>query len=242
VKLLEHMPGLDFVGLHAHIGSQILGIDSYYAEIEVLTDLALQIKKEARKACSEINIGGGLGIAYLEEYPLFDIKEAVAKIAQFFKDKVKAKGLGEPLLVLEPGRSIVGRAGVTLYTVGTVKDIPAIEKYVVIDGGMGDNPRPILYSAKYEATIAGKAGSKKEETVTIAGRYCESGDILIKDSKLQPAEAGDTLAVFATGAYNYSMAMNYNQVPKPAVVLVKSGKAKLLVKRQTYKDLSRNEL
>ncbi|MCX5750606.1 MAG: diaminopimelate decarboxylase [Candidatus Saganbacteria bacterium] len=242
VKLIEHMSGLDFVGLHAHIGSQILGLDSYYAEIGVLTDLAIQIKKETGKTCGEINIGGGLGIAYLEEYPLFDIKDAVAKIAQYFKDTVKNKGLGEPLLILEPGRSIVGRAGVTLYTVGVVKDIPAVEKYVVVDGGMGDNPRQILYSAKYETTIANKASHKKEETVTVAGRYCESGDVLIKDSKLQPAEVGDTLAIFATGAYNYSMAMNYNQVPKPAVVLVKSGKVKLIVKRQTYKDLVRNEL
>ena len=190
----------------------------------------------------EINIGGGLGIAYENTDPEIDIRKAVSGLANHFKSKVKAAGLGEPRLVLEPGRSIVGRAGVTLYTVGVIKDIPGIEKYVVVDGGMGDNSRPILYDAKYEAVIANKAGQKRDDLVTIAGRYCESGDIVIRGGKLQNAAVGDIVVVFATGAYNYSMASNYNQVSKPAMVLVKDGKAKLMVKPQGYEDLTRNEI
>ena len=143
-----------------------------------------------------------------------------------------------PAVVIEPGRSIVGESGVTLYTVGGVKDIPSVRKYVSVDGGMTDNPRYALYQAKYDVTIASKADQPKTETVTIAGRCCESGDLVTKDVKLQPAQAGDILAVFSTGAYNYSMASNYNKLPIPAVVLVQDGKSEVMVRRQTFEDLT----
>ena len=145
-------------------------------------------------------------------------------------------------LILEPGRSIVGTAGITVYAVGGIKDIPDIRKYVLVDGGMGDNPRPMLYQAKYDSIIGNKASQEKTQTVTVAGRFCESGDVLLKDIKLQDPAIGDALVVFSTGAYNYSMASNYNRVGRAAMVIVNSGKAKLAVKRETYEDLLKNDV
>jgi len=144
-------------------------------------------------------------------------------------------------LILEPGRSIVGRAGITLYTVGVVKEIPGVRKYVIVDGGMSDNPRPILYDAQYEALLGNKLEAKAEEVVRVAGRFCESGDILVKEACLPRVAAGDLLVTTCTGAYNYSMASNYNRVPRPAMVLVNNGRARLLVKRESYKDLTTND-
>jgi diaminopimelate decarboxylase len=152
------------------------------------------------------------------------------------------RGISAPALVIEPGRSVVGEAGIMLYTAGSVKDIPGLRNYAAVDGGMTDNIRPALYGAKYEAVVANKADAAADKTVTICGKCCESGDILIKDAVLPAIEPGDTIVLFSTGAYGYSMASNYNRIPKPAMIMIKDGKARLVVKRETYADLMKNEL
>jgi diaminopimelate decarboxylase len=170
------------------------------------------------------------------------LQDFASAITKKLKETIAGLKLPVPKLVLEPGRSIVGRAGVTLYTVGHIKDIPGIRKYVIVDGGMSDNPRPMLYGAKYQFAAADDMNAKNAEKVTIAGRFCESGDVLAKDIELPILEKGRLLAVLCTGAYNYSMSSNYNKVPRPAMVLVKDGKAKLIVKRETYEDITRNDI
>jgi diaminopimelate decarboxylase len=184
-----------------------------------------------------LNLGGGLGINYLPNDNPPPVRVFFQKVVEAIKYKLKTYKLKEPRLMVEPGRSIVGAAGITLYTLGFIKDIKGFRKYVCIDGGMADNPRPITYQAPYDAVIANKIEKKKTELVTIAGKFCESGDILIKDISLQPMQSGDILAVFGTGAYNYSMSSNYNQALKPAMLLVKKGKASVIVRRETYADL-----
>jgi diaminopimelate decarboxylase len=218
-------------GFHTHIGSQIFDAAPFVAEAKLLLELTQKYGTE------EINIGGGLGIPYLAEESAPVIANFASQIAGVLKGKTEAK------LILEPGRSIVGTAGVTLYTIGAVRDITGVRKYLIVDGGMSDNPRFILYGAKYEALIANRMEEKEEEKeqVTIAGRFCESGDIIIKDGKLPPAQVGDIIAVLATGAYNYSMASNYNRVPRPAMVMASRNRGELVVKRETYEDMIAND-
>jgi diaminopimelate decarboxylase len=221
---------LNLLGFHAHIGSQIFDARPFVDEVKLLIDLTNQYQT------TEMSIGGGIGIAYLptDDPPAIEI--FAEQIGQALKGKTAAK------LILEPGRSIVGTAGVTLYSVGGIKDIPGVRKYILVDGGMSDNPRPILYQAKYDAKVANKAADKPVEVVTIGGRFCESGDILIRDIKLPKIAADDLIAVLCTGAYNYSMASNYNRVPRPAMVLVNRGEATLIVKRESYEDLVVNDV
>jgi diaminopimelate decarboxylase len=230
VKEIKKRKLISLIGFHAHIGSQILDVKPFVEEVKLLLDLTLKHKTQ------ELNIGGGLGIAYLssDEPPALD--SFAREIASVLKDKTMVK------LVLEPGRSIIGAAGVTLYTIGGIKDIPGIRKYVFIDGGMSDNPRPILYQARYDAKIANKPDQPTAEKVAVAGRFCESGDILIRDINLPKVEVGDILAVLCTGAYNYSMASNYNRVGRPAMVLVGGGDATLIIKRESYEDLILNDV
>lgn len=230
VKEAEKKKLIDLLGFHSHIGSQIFDVKPFVEETKLLLDLTLKYGTQ------ELNIGGGLGVAYLSSDELTSIEFFAKEIAAVLKEKTMAK------LILEPGRSIISNAGVTLYTVGGVKEIPGIRKYVFIDGGMSDNSRPILYQARYEAKIANKADQPTKEKVTVAGRFCESGDILIKDINLPEIEAGDVLAVLCTGAYNYSMASNYNRVGRPAMVLVSGGDATLIVKRESYDDLVLNDV
>jgi len=206
-----------------------------------MTDFLQRVKNETGFEIGEINFGGGFGIRYIKEDMPPDPVQYVKALLEELKIQCKAKNINPPFFVIEPGRSIVGEAGITLYTVGNIKEIPGIRKYVSIDGGMTDNPRPALYQAKYRALLANKADRHREETVSIAGKCCESGDMLIWDIKLPKVEVGDILAVFATGAYNYAMASNYNKTPIPAVVVVKDGKSALMVKRQTYEDLTKND-
>ncbi|OGC03636.1 diaminopimelate decarboxylase [candidate division WOR-1 bacterium RIFOXYA12_FULL_43_27] len=228
VKIAKDSKRLDFIGLHAHIGSQILDIDPYLIEVDILFSLA--------EGAKELNLGGGWGISYLgEEVP--PVPELLEKVI----GKVKAKKNFAPRLVFEPGRSIVGQAGITLYTVSYVKDIPGIRKYAMVDGGMSDNPRPILYDARYDAVVANRNEAPKI-TYRVAGRFCESGDVLIKEIKLPEIKEDDLLAVFATGAYNYSMSSNYNRVPRPAMVMVGNGKAVSIIKRETYENLVEEDL
>lgn len=233
---------LNFMGLHSHIGSQIFDSKPYAAEIDELLKIALEIKKLFCVDCKEINIGGGIGILYTEKDATPNIKLFADKVISSVKNLSKKYGLRLPKIVIEPGRSLVGRAGVTLYKVGTIKKIPDIRTYVLVDGGMADNIRPIIYGAKYSAVIANKAKLKPKEKVTIAGRFCESGDVLIKDILLPKVEKGDIIAVACTGAYNYSMASNYNRVSRPAMVLVNKGKAKIIVRRESCEDIIRNDL
>jgi diaminopimelate decarboxylase len=229
VKNARSRKKIDLVGFHAHIGSQIFDVQPFVDE----TRLLLSLTRKYRTL--EMSLGGGFGVPYLPT----DVLPSIDYFAQNIASVLESDGIK---LVLEPGRSIISSAGVTLYTIGAVKNIPEIRKYVFIDGGMSDNPRPILYQAQYDAKIVTKVEDKNTEKVTVAGRFCESGDILIKEIALPSPQAGDILAVACTGAYNYAMASNYNRVPRPAMVMVNNGQAKVLVRRETYDDLIRNDV
>ncbi len=236
------MKNLEFKGIHCHIGSQIFDLNSYKEAAATMMSFVKEIKTKTGYACEELNLGGGLGIYYTEGDTPQPISDLVALMTKTVRETAASFDLPLPKIIVEPGRSIVGEAGVTLYTVGSVKDIPGIRKYVAVDGGMTDNPRPALYQAKYEAVLANKMNVPGEETVSIAGKCCESGDMLIWDIELPPAVPGDILAVSSTGAYNYSMASNYNRNRRPAVVFACGGKAELVVRRESYEDLVRNDI
>ncbi|NJQ98275.1 MAG: diaminopimelate decarboxylase, partial [Hydrococcus sp. CSU_1_8] len=231
---------LDFIGLHAHIGSQIF-------ERQPHQDLAGVLVKWMKKAgeyglsVKELNIGGGLGICYTEADDPPSIEEWVKAAAQAVEKACQTHQLPLPKLIAEPGRSLIGSACVTAYTIGSRKEIPGIRTYVAIDGGMSDNPRPITYQSVYRTVVANRMSASCEETVTIAGKHCESGDILIKDARLPQTQPGDILVVMATGAYNYSMASNYNRLSRPAAVVVNEGEANLILERETYEDLIRSD-
>ena len=234
-------PHLSLKGLHCHIGSQIFELQPFKDIVGIMTDFAVLIKEKFGYAISEINYGGGYGIHYLESDQPLEPQQYVRTIIKEMEKCCAEKDLGNMRFVMEPGRSIVGEAGTTLYTIGTIKEIPGIRTYISVDGGMTDNPRPALYQAKYSACIANKMDQPATDVVTVAGRCCESGDMLIWDIPLADPKVGDILAVFSTGAYNYSMASNYNKVPHAAVVLVRDGKVELMVKRQSLDDLLHND-
>ncbi len=230
---------IELVGLHCHIGSQIIALDSFDVTVEIMVDFIAKLKAELGWKCTELSLGGGLGIRYTAEDPEVSIENFGRRLADKLKGEIKKHALASPKLIVEPGRSIAGEAGTTLYTIGSSKVIPGVRKYVAVDGGMGDNPRVALYQAEYQALLANRANEEADDLVSIAGKCCESGDMLIWDLKIPEANTGDILAVFCTGAYNYSMASNYNRLPRPAVVLVADGKADLIVKRESYEDLVR---
>ena len=232
-------PNIKLQGFHCHIGSQIFDIASYEAAGRAMFDFLETVRSELGYVAAELNMGGGLGIRYSGSDVSMNPAEFAAWLGEFIKKEAARRGYPEPLLLIEPGRSIVGEAGTTLYTIGASKDIPGIRTYVCVDGGMADNPRVALYQAKYEAIIANRANETPSLTVSVAGKCCESGDMLIWDLKVPRYEPGDVLAVFSTGAYNYSMASNYNRLPRPAMVLVCDGKSDLIVKREAYEDLVR---
>lgn len=235
--ILNNYTNLKLHGLHAHIGSQIFETSIYGDEIEILTKEIARLDEKFSLKLDEINIGGGLGVKYTDsDCPpsTFTIAEIVIKRLYECIEKYK---IDAPALFIEPGRSIISTAGVTLYTLGSSKQVPKGKKYVAIDGGMADNARPSMYQAEYFAQIANKPNSELAKTVTIAGRFCESGDILIKDIELPEVEEGDILCVYNTGAYNYSMSSNYNRVQKPAMVLVDNGCDDVIIKRESLKDL-----
>lgn len=236
---------LNLKGYHCHIGSQIFEKQSFVLAAQKAMDFMAKIKADLGFEADTLNIGGGFGIWYTDE----DAKISVDGYAEYLKALIGAVkqraaelSLKLPYLIIEPGRSIVGEAGVTLYTVGAIKDIPGVKKYVAIDGGMFDNPRYALYQSKYTVLLANRANDKCTEKVTIAGKCCESGDLIAVDVPLPKAERGDIAAVLSTGAYNYSMASNYNRNFIPAAVLVNNGKAEYIVKPQTYDDLIRNDV
>jgi diaminopimelate decarboxylase len=234
-------PHLALTGLHTHIGSQIFETAPFLLTLEALLDFAAEMQSHGFHL-RDLSPGGGLGVRYVESDPLAPIEPYVQALSQAVIKGCRAQGLPLPRLVLEPGRSIVGPAGVALYTVGARKEIPGLRTYVSVDGGMADNPRPALYGACYTGVLANKADQLPTETVTIAGKFCESGDVLIRDLDLPRAEAGDLLAVPVSGAYNLAMSSNYNLAPRPAAVLVREGQAHLILRRETYDDLTRRDL
>jgi len=236
------MKNIEVVGVHCHIGSQIFELEPYELATGILLDFIAEVRDEFGAELTELNIGGGYGIKYTDNDKPLEYEQFVETISKTVKRICKEKNLKKLFILMEPGRSIVAPAGITLYKVGNVKDIKGIRKYISVDGGMTDNPRYALYNAKYTALIANKPNSPRTEVVTIAGKCCESGDIIAKDIEMPEAEPGDIIAVLATGAYNYSMAMNYNRIGKPPVVLVKNGKDRLIVKREDYDDVIRNDL
>ncbi len=230
-------PHLDLVGLHAHIGSQIFLLEGFRKAIEILVRLIGEAHESLGFDCRYLNVGGGLGIRYTEDDTPSSIAEYAAVKVEGVREEMAAVGLPMPRVLIEPGRSIVGKAGITAYRVGTIKEVPGVRTYVSVDGGMSDNIRPMLYDARYEVMLANKADATADTTVTVAGKHCESGDILIRDAVIARPEPGDTLVTPATGAYCYAMASNYNGSPRPAVVLVDEGRARVIVERESYADL-----
>ena len=233
--------GIELAGLHCHIGSQIFEIDPCVDAAGIMVRFA-QIKRECAFEIRELNLGGGLGVRYTEYDPAIDYADAIRDIAAVVTDLCEKENVTLPRVILEPGRSLVAAAGITLYTVGSVKEIPSFRNYVSIDGGMPDNPRYALYQSQYTAIIANRADDPRTYRATLAGRCCESGDLLGENMELQHPERGDILAVLVTGAYNYSMASNYNRLPRPPVILVKDGKCRVAVRRETYADLIERDL
>lgn len=241
VKKALDSPYVEFLGFHFHIGSQLFEKDPYLQALNVTLKHIKNIKEKYGAEVEEINMGGGFGVVYTDEqrkpYSYY-LDPLMERINEFFAEEE----MQPPAVVIEPGRSIVAEAGITLYTIGRIKDIPGVRKYVSTDGGMTDNIRPALYQSEYDGIIAGKASQAKTEKVTVCGKCCESGDILIRDIDMAEPETGDIFAIFSTGAYGYSMASNYNRNPVSAVVLVKEGRSEVIVKRQTYENMISNDV
>lgn len=242
LRLAMDSPHLRVVGLHAHIGSQILDSAPFIATIETLLAFAAEMRDRHGFRLHELSPGGGLGVRYTLQDPLLPVEAFVQRVAETVVAACGGLGLSLPKLVLEPGRAIIGPTAIALYTVGTRKVIPGMRTYVAVDGGMADNIRPALYQARYAVVAATKLHAAHDRQVTIAGRFCESGDVLIRDAWLPPLEPGDLLALPTAGAYCLAMASNYNQVPRPAVVMARDGQARLIQRRETYEDLVRRDL
>ena len=239
VRRLRDAPHLQLAGVHAHIGSQIFELDSYRREVEVLFVAVDEWRRDFGFECRIVNIGGGLGIRYTAADRPSSITEFAEIAVGAVRDGAARHDIPMPRLFVEPGRSIAGKAAVTAYTVGTVKVIPGVRTYVAVDGGMSDNLRPMLYDSKYEAMLASKAEVPATEVVTVAGKHCESGDVLVRDVHVAPPAPGDVLVTPGTGAYGYAMANNYNAQPRPAVVLVGGGRARVIIERETWDDVLR---
>ncbi|MGL4697317.1 diaminopimelate decarboxylase [Enterococcus larvae] len=229
--------GLTLKGIHCHIGSQIFSSEGFLVAVERMVAILEEWKADYGYTAEVLNMGGGFGIQYTENDTPLEPEKFVQAIVEAVKGQCSLQDYPLPELWIEPGRSIVAEAGTTLYTVGSQKDIPEVRHYVSVDGGMGDNIRPALYSAEYTGMLANRISDRNMENVAVVGKYCESGDILIKDIKLPEMVSGDLFAMTSTGAYGYSMASNYNRNPRPAVVFVENGEDKLVIRRETYDDL-----
>lgn len=242
IKAALGFENLLVAGVHCHIGSQIFESEPFKEAAKVLINFMADVKDKTGYEMFELNLGGGFGVTYTKNDDPIQFNKYIEEVSVVIKQECAKRNLTLPFIMMEPGRSIVGTAGVTLYTVGAIKDIPDIRRYVSVDGGMSDNPRYILYQAEYTALVANKAGDEKSEKVTLAGKCCESGDLLGENMSLQSVEVGDKIAVLTTGAYNYSMASNYNRIPRPAMVMVKDGESRIIVKRETFEDMVRNDV
>ncbi|SCI11196.1 diaminopimelate decarboxylase [Romboutsia sp. 1001713B170207_170306_H8] len=242
IEKLYKYKNIKLVGLHAHIGSQIFDIEPYMDEVDIMMDLVKEIKIKYNIDLKEIDLGGGIGVYYTKEDNPKSIQDFCEAIIKRAEQKCKKIGIKVPKLIIEPGRSISANAGSTLYTIGSIKDIKDVRTYVSVDGGMTDNIRPSLYKAGYECSVVNKMKYEKVNKVTVAGKCCESGDILITHANVMDIESGDILITTSTGAYGYSMASNYNKIPKPAVVMVSNGNHRLICKRQNYEEVINLEL
>ncbi|AUO11118.1 diaminopimelate decarboxylase [Priestia megaterium] len=242
VRLVQNSKGLELLGIHCHIGSQIFETTGFIMATQKLFAKMKEWKQRIEFVPQVLNLGGGFGIRYTEEDQPIPVSQYVEVIIEEVKKQSKQLEVEIPEIWIEPGRSLVGDAGTTLYSIGSRKHVPNVREYVAIDGGMNDNIRPALYQAKYEAVIANRMNDETDELVSIAGKCCESGDMLMWDVHLPKANPDDLLAMFCTGAYGYSMASHYNRLPKPAVVFVEDGEAQLVVKRETYEDIVKNDV
>jgi len=238
VRRCLDQPGLELRGLHCHLGSQVREVHPYAEAAEVLLELAAASREATGWTPDELSLGGGFAVRYrVADEPVPAVEDYAEAIARVVTRVAAQLRLPVPKVLVEPGRAIAATAGWTLYTVGVVKEVPGIATYVAVDGGMADNPRPALYGARYEAALASRVSSPPDGVFTVVGRCCETGDILVRDVSLPKPVRGDVLVVSCTGAYNFSMASNYNRLPRPAMVLVCDGRAELVVRRQTYADL-----
>ena len=241
-KLALSMSNIQIDGVHCHIGSQIFDVEPFCEAAKVMIGFIADLYDKLGIKVNILNLGGGFGIKYTATDDPIVPSEYIHKVTNVVKELAQEKGIDLPFLVFEPGRSIVASAGITLYTVGCVKEIENVRTYVSIDGGMCDNPRYILYGSKYTAVLANNASAEPVAPITIAGKCCESGDLIQEHVMMPQIHVGDTLAVLATGAYNYSMSSNYNRIPRPPIVAVSGNEAKIIVKRETYDDLIKNDV
>lgn len=242
VKQAISCENVELMGLHCHIGSQIFDIAPFEEAARVMLGFIAEIKNKLGFEIKGLNLGGGFGIKYLQKDDPSPFETYMERVSKVVKSECERLSIAQPFIFIEPGRSVAAPAGITLYTVGARKEIPNIRTYISVDGGMADSPRYILYGSEYEAVVANKASQDKSETVTIAGKCCESGDLIGENMPLQHAESGDIIAVCATGAYNYSMSSNYNRLQKPAVVFINNGQSRIAVKRETLDDIIRNDV
>ncbi len=242
VKQALSYSSLELVGVHCHIGSQIFDIDPFVLASERLIQFIAKVRDELSHTMSVLNLGGGFGIKYLDEHDPEDSEKYMEKVSVAVHAQCEALSLDVPFIVIEPGRAVVGDAGITLYKIGGIKEIPNIRTYISIDGGMTDNPRYALYKSDYSALIANKATKQKDTVVTIAGKCCESGDLIQENTAIQKPDIGDILAVLSTGAYNYSMASNYNRIPRASVVFVSDGESRVVVARESLDDIIKNDV
>jgi len=241
--LNDYSETINLKGLHAHIGSQIFEVKPYEDLAEIMLNIYYNIREQYDGLTLEdLDIGGGLGVVYTGQDDPPSVADAIQRITEKLTTYSKRLNYPLPRLLMEPGRSMIATAGLTLYTIGSMKEVPGLTKYVAVDGGMGDNIRPALYQAQYTAVVANKVLSPVEETVTLVGKYCESGDVLIKNLPVPKLEEGDVIAVFGTGAYNYTMSSNYNRFPRPAIVLVEHGQAHVIVQRENYDTIIQQDL
>ncbi len=242
VKEALNCENIELDGYHCHIGSMVFEHTPFSDSAKVMLKFIADVKSATGYTAKVLNLGGGFGVRYVETDPELNIDECIKMLSEVVKEECERLGINEPDILMEPGRSIVGDCGITLYTVGSVKEITGYKKYVAIDGGMSDNPRYALYGAEYTAIVANKAREERNYECTIAGKCCESGDLIQENVKIQTPEPKDILAVLSTGAYNYSMASNYNKIPRPPIVMIHNKEDYIAVKRESFEDLIKNEL
>ncbi|MBE6730520.1 MAG: diaminopimelate decarboxylase [Ruminococcaceae bacterium] len=241
-QMASQLKNINLNGVHCHIGSQIFDAEPFVFASEVMLGFIKLIKDKFGIEIKNLNLGGGFGIKYLESDPFLKYEVYMESVSKAIHNKCAEYGLNIPKIFIEPGRSVIGEAGITLYTVGNVKEIENVRNYISVDGGMGDNPRYALYQAEYTCVIANRMNDKADYKATIAGKYCESGDLIQENVSIVKPEAGEILAVLSTGAYNYSMASNYNRNVRPACVMIKEGQDRLIIRRETFEDLIKNDI
>lgn len=238
---IKHSLNIECLGIHVHVGSQVSNMDAYIQLAQVAVKIFAEIKTKCSLNLQELNLGGGLAVNYTGEDYVPSIREWVTTLLTTVADSCRTHNISVPTVIFEPGRSIVATAGLTLYRIGSQKTVPNFIKYISVDGGMSDNPRPITYDARHQIMLGNRAVFSKKEKVTVVGKHCESGDILFKEVEIPTTQAGDILVVSATGAYNYSQSSNYNKIPRPAMVLVSNGHADIIIRRESNEDLFKND-